>query len=77
MNTAREVQEIVAEFHDRLPRQLAKAIGAVYCRCSTRFQDSITDQLRMILEDAVRRGIFVPLEYVSFDLAVRNYKNQR
>lgn len=75
--TAREVQEIVAEFHDRLPRQLAKAIGAVYCRYSTRFQDSIADQVRTILEEAVRRGIFVPLEYIFFDLAVRGYKSQR
>ena len=67
----------MAEFHKKLPHKSAESIGAVYCRYSTRFQDSIGDQVRKIMEDAVRRGIFVPRENVLFDMAVRGYKSQR
>jgi hypothetical protein len=75
--TAREVDRIMAEFHKKLPRHSAESVGAVYCRYSTRFQDSIGDQVRKIMEDAVRRGIFVPREYVLFDMAIRGYKSKR
>ncbi|MHB1035510.1 MAG: recombinase family protein [Pirellulales bacterium] len=75
--TQREVERIAAEFHARLPRSEATAIGAVYCRYSTRFQDSVGDQVRVILQDAERRRIFVPLEHICFDLGVKGYKNNR
>jgi len=75
--TCREVDLIVAEYHARLPRSAAKSIGAIYARYSTRFQDSVADQVRGILEDAVRLGIFIPREMIFFDLAVRGYKKHR
>ena len=75
--TSREIDQIVAQFHDKLSRQAANGIGAIYCRYSTRFQDSIGDQVRKIMEEAVRLGIFVPRENILFDLAVRGYKSQR
>ncbi|MHB1037331.1 MAG: recombinase family protein [Pirellulales bacterium] len=75
--TQREVERIAAEFHARLPRSEATAIGVVYCRYSTRYQDSVGDQVRTILQDAERRGIFVPTEHICYDLAVKGYKNNR
>ncbi|MCC6127305.1 MAG: hypothetical protein IT426_20270 [Pirellulales bacterium] len=68
--TAREIDAIAAEFHAKLPRAEAEATGAVYARYSTRLQDSVADQVRGILEDALRMKIFVPREMIFFDLAV-------
>jgi site-specific DNA recombinase len=75
--TNREIDRLVADAHSRLPRHLAKTIGAIYVRFSTWMQDSAEDQVRNILEFAIRDGIFVPREFVYFDLAVRGYKNSR
>ena len=75
--TAKEIDAIVAEFHILLPRSMGKAIGAVYARYSTRFQDSAADQVRTIMANAIKEGIYVPREYVFFDLAVRGCKNRR
>ena len=75
--TAKEIDAIVAEFHLLLPRSTAKTIGAIYARYSTRFQDSAADQVRTIMAVAIKEGIFVPREYVFFDLAVRGCKNRR
>lgn len=75
--TNREIDEIVAQFHTQLPRNQAEAIGVAYLRYSTRFQDSVADQLREILRHALVQKIFVPRELVFFDLAVRGVKNNR
>ncbi|MDP6557790.1 MAG: recombinase family protein [Pirellulaceae bacterium] len=75
--TEREIDEIVAEFHNKLPREKAEAIGALYARFSSRFQDSIADQIRTLYEAAVAEGIFVPRELIFFDLAVRGWKDRR
>jgi len=75
--TNREIDEIVAEFHKRLPRSKAKSIGCAYCRYSSRFQDSIGDQLRKVLEEACKLGIFIAREHVFFDTAVRGFKDRR
>lgn len=75
--TWEEVRRIVAEFHAMLPRDRAEAIGAAYARYSSRFQDSVADQVRAVFADAVRKGGFVPLDHVFLDLAVRGVKNDR
>lgn len=75
--TCREIDEIAAQHHAELPRNQAQATGAVYLRYSTRFQDSVADQLREILKHAVALKIFVPRELIFFDLAVRGFKNNR
>ncbi len=75
--TESEIDALLAEHHKRLPRNLAKAIGAAYARYSTRFQHSIADQLRSLLEAAERLGVFIPRELVFYDIGVRGFKNRR
>ena len=75
--TDEKVRALVAEYHARLPRDQAAAVGAAYARFSSRFQDSIPDQIRTVLEDAVRKRVFIPLEHVFYDLAVRGCKSDR
>lgn len=72
-----EVDALVAEYHAKLPRETAKSIGSIYARFSTRFQKSVGDQVRTLLELAVLQGIFVPRENIFFDIAVRGCKQSR
>ncbi|MFO0806431.1 MAG: recombinase family protein [Gemmataceae bacterium] len=73
----KQIQTLVAEFHGRLPREHSVAIGAAYARYSSRLQDSVVDQIRTILEDAERKKIYIPLEHIFFDVAVRGAKAKR
>ena len=73
----REIDGIAAEYHDRLPKKMAKLIGAIYARFSTRFQDSVPDQVRALFELAIREGIFIPRENIFFDTAVRGCRSRR
>ena len=75
--TRREIDAILVEVHAKLPREKATAIGAIYARYSSRFQDSIANQVRTVLEAACEQGIFVPRDHVFFDLAVRGWKDRR
>ncbi len=75
--THAEIDEIVAEFHALLPREQAKAIGAIYARYTTRYQYSVPTQVRKLFEIAVRERVFVPREFIHFDLASRGFKLQR
>src|SRR5690349_15472343 len=76
-STRAEIARLVADYHARLPRDQAAALGAAYGRYSSRYQDSVLDQIRTILEDALRKRVFIPLEFVFFDLAVRGAKADR
>jgi site-specific DNA recombinase len=76
-NTQREITAIAAEYHAKLPRAAAKSIGSIYARYSSRFQDSIADQVRTLFEAACQLGIFIPREMVFFDMAVRGWKDRR
>ena len=42
-----------------------------------RFQDSIADQIRTLLAEAVRERVFIPFDHVFYDMAVRGFKNDR
>jgi DNA invertase Pin-like site-specific DNA recombinase len=75
--TVAAADRIAAEAHLKLPRSMATAIEAIYVRFSTLFQDSAVDQMRELFDFAVENKIFVPREYVFFDLGVRGHKNQR
>jgi site-specific DNA recombinase len=73
----RELDLIAAEFHARLPREKAQAVGAVYARYSSRDQHSIADQVRSLFEYALAQQIFIPREFVCFDAAIRGIKDRR
>jgi site-specific DNA recombinase len=75
--TMREIDAIVAEFHALLPLTAAIAVGIAYARYSSRFQDSIADQIRAIFQYAVANKIFIPREFVFFDMAQRGGKSRR
>jgi hypothetical protein len=75
--TVAATDRIAAEAHAKLPRSKASSIGAIYVRFSTLFQDSAIDQIRELFDYAVKNQVFVPREFVFFDLGVRGYKNQR
>src|SRR5438046_697322 len=72
-----EIDPIAAEFHALLPREQAQGVGAIYARYSSRFQDSIIDQVRTLFRAAYEQRIFIPREFVCFDLAVRGAKDRR
>lgn len=73
----KELDQIVQEAHAQLPREQAQQIGALYARYSTKHQDSILDQIRSLLEAAVRQHIFVPREYIFFDMAISGCRERR
>jgi site-specific DNA recombinase len=75
--TSREIDAIAEEFHGQLSRKKAASIGALYARYSTRFQDSIADQVRTLFEEALRKNIFIPRENVFYDIAARGYSSRR
>ena len=75
--TKLEIDILVDEFHKELSRSKADSIGAIYARYSTRFQASITDQVRELLRDALARSIFIPRENIFYDLAVKGWKDRR
>lgn len=75
--TMREIDELVNQYHAVMSRQQSDSIGALYARYSSRFQDSIADQVRTILDDAARKKVYIPRDKVFFDLAVRGWKDRR
>ena len=73
----REIDVLYAEMHDKMSRADRSVIGIAYARYSTDFQHSVVDQLRAIFEHAIKLGIYIPREYVFFDLGVRGCKEKR
>jgi len=73
----RQIDAIVVEMHALLPREKAESIGVAYARYSSDFQHSVGDQVRAIFEFAIAQGIFIPREFVCFDLALKGYKERR
>ena len=72
-----QIDALLEEYHTILPQEKAEAIGAAYLRHSTRFQDSVLDQLRGILDCAVKKGIFIPRTKIYFDLGVSGKRVNR
>ncbi|WZP01188.1 recombinase family protein (plasmid) [Isosphaeraceae bacterium EP7] len=75
--TSSEIADILRDYHARLPRERADAIGCIYARYSTKHQDSIADQVRACCDAAFRAGVFVPEENVAFDLATSGRSGRR
>ncbi|MDG3008384.1 recombinase family protein [Paludisphaera mucosa] len=72
-----EIDGLIADAHRRLPRDECELVGAIYARYSTRTQGSIGDQVRAVLEAALKLKVFVPREHVHHDAAVRGCKDRR
>lgn len=72
-----EIDVLLNAYYEVMKRKDAVSIGGLYARHSSRFQDSIIDQIRVILEEAVRKKIFIPRECVCFDIATRGCKERR
>lgn len=71
-----DIDELYAEYIARLSTtHLPRAV--IYARYSTRFQDSIADQVRVLLEHALAIHVYVPRELIFCDLAVRGFKKNR
>ncbi len=75
--TVKEIDELYVEYSKTISRRSAESTGAIYVRYSSRFQDSIADQVRAILDEATRKKVFIPRELIFFDLAVRACKERR
>jgi site-specific DNA recombinase len=73
----KEIDGLLDAYYEIMNRKDAESIGALYARYSSRFQDSIADQVRTILEEAVRKKVFIPRENVFFDIAIRGWKDRR
>ena len=75
--TNRDIDAIVAEYHAKLPREQANGIAGIYARYSSRFQDSIADQVRTLFEAEYQLGVFIPRDLVFIDMAIRGWKDRR
>lgn len=52
-----EIDALITKYHALLLRTKACAIGAIYCRYSSKNQHSIADQVRSLLEKAVSMDV--------------------
>ncbi|MCL2640765.1 MAG: recombinase family protein [Phycisphaerales bacterium] len=58
-------------------KQRSLGIGVVYARYSSKHQHSTEDQVRVCVEGAAKKGIYVPPEFLCVDEAVSGRRNQR
>lgn len=72
-----EIAVLYAEYLAKNPRRPGDVVGAVYARFSTEFQSSVCDQIRALLIEAERRGIFVPQENIFADYGVSGRRRSR
>lgn len=77
LRTIAEIDAIHAEYWQQAGSHKSWPTGTAYARFSTRFQDSIADQIRSILEYALAHNIRIPRHLIFFDLAVRGVTNRR
>jgi DNA invertase Pin-like site-specific DNA recombinase len=75
--TEREIDELYADYLANFGAASRLDVAAIYARYSTRHQDSIADQVRVLLHYALCQGLFVPRELIFFDLAISGVKKNR
>lgn len=75
--TLEEIVEAFAWYEATFSRDKATCVGCCYARYSTDKQDSIGAQIRKILENAIRLGIYIPREFIFFDTVVSGKKGRR
>ncbi|MBL9083044.1 MAG: recombinase family protein [Planctomycetales bacterium] len=72
-----EIDRLHAEYWQEAGGKKSWPTGTAYARFSTRFQESIADQIRKILEFALANQIRIPRNLIFCDLGVRGVKNRR
>ncbi|MBL9094385.1 MAG: recombinase family protein [Planctomycetaceae bacterium] len=75
--TEEEIDRLHAEYWQEAGGKKSWPTGTAYARFSTRFQESIADQIRKILEFALANQIRIPRQLIFCDLGVRGVKNRR
>lgn len=75
--TEAEINKLVEQHQQQLPRREARQIGAIYARYSSKDQNSILDQVREGLDAALDNSIFIPRENVFFDMATSGRRSRR
>lgn len=76
-DSGREIAEIYAEYARKNSHRNGGPVGATYVRFSTEFQSSAADQVRALLIEAEKRGIFVPLENIFVDYGISGRRKSR
>src|SRR4051812_27898205 len=71
------IDELYAEYIAKLIRNDETIEGALYARQSSKEQGSIPDQVRAMLEDALRKNIFIRRERIYFDAGVTGRSSRR
>lgn len=72
-----EIDALVAQHNDELPRSAATSFGAIYARYSTDQQNSVVDQVRNLLEFATKERIYVSRDKVFVDYGIRGASEKR
>src|SRR6187549_3794548 len=75
--TERAIDDIYGDYLAHLGTKSRADVAIIYARYSTRHQDSIADQVRSLLSEALRLNLFVPRDLIFFDLAIRGVTKQR
>jgi DNA invertase Pin-like site-specific DNA recombinase len=73
----REIDQLHADYLAKFGALPRLNVAVVYARYSTRHQDSISDQVRVLLDYALHEGLFVPREKILFDLAISGVRRNR
>jgi hypothetical protein len=73
----RKIDEAHALYAEKFTRNLDTIEGGVYARQSTKDQNSIANQVREILDEALRKNIFARREHIFFDTGVTGRSSRR
>ncbi len=71
------IDQLLAEFGDRIKAGAGKTIAAIYIRYSTSLQDSFEAQLRAILTEAAAKNFSISKENIFYDLGISGAKYDR
>ncbi|MEX2310439.1 MAG: recombinase family protein [Pirellulales bacterium] len=77
LRTLQEVDQVFEWYQAQIDPHNAQCVGSCYARYSTKRQDSIGAQVRKILEHAIKLQIYVPREFIFFDIATSGRKGRR
>jgi site-specific DNA recombinase len=73
----REIDLLSEGYSKSINHKTADSIGLLYARQSSFKQDSIVDQVRTILEEAIRKKVFISRENIFFDIAYPGMTERR